>query len=267
MKKLMMILTLFITFCAPIFAETFVVTEVIGQVKYETSNDVWTELKENDKVTSKTKINIAINSMLKLKGEDDKVYTLGYLYKASVDKAIEDFNNRKKQTNRRNANDKLVEVTITPDHIDEIEFGFIKRSGFDSIKELPAGKNVVRLLALSWGHTVIELTWTESSASIAYVEEGSFSANELEWDDDFYKKGITEKKIDKKNVHKILDLIKKIDFYNQPGYVYHTAYSQRDGTSWYIEANIDGKYKSISREEPKETFLKDLGEALYRLAR
>ncbi len=148
--------------------------------------------------------------------------------------------------------------------------------GFSSIKKLPAKKNVIRLCSSSpWGsYAVIEMTWTNSSASIVYTE-GIMSFSWIEDDEDISdvdKINITkktERKIKKQEVEKILDLIKKTDFYAQPRYVFvETKKGERvEAITWYVEVNIDGSYRSLSRWDPHGTFLKQLGDALYDLAK
>lgn len=268
MKKLFAIAFITLLFCSSLFAEDFVVTKIEGKANYQTSDGIWEKLNVGDKITSETVISVKLDSYVYIKNENEKVYCIG-ITTSTVGKRIEFINNHRSSSPKRNTKDEFVEVKITPDHIDKSNFNTLQKFGFDSIKELPAGKNVVRLLAVSWGHEVIELTWTESSASVAHFKESNHHMNEFDWDEDPYTKGITERKIDIKNAQKILNLIKKIDFYNQPGYVYRPAYGIRDGESWYVEANINGVYKSVERvdPDPRETFLKDLGDALYRLAR
>lgn len=264
-KRFIFLLLTFVTFAPSLFAEDFVVTEIVGTVKYETSPDVWTKIEKGDKVTNKTIVYVPAGGLLGLKEDNGKVYDIGYINKGSIGEAIKTYNNKIYRTKN---NDRLVEVAIMPDSIDERELGFLERYGFNSIKELPSGKNVVRLSSSSRGYEIIELTWTKSSANLVFIE-GYISDN---MDGIGYDEGIdinerTERVIDKKDVKNITDIIKKINFYNQSGYTYHTGYSTRDSDSWYVEAYVNGKYKSVYRLDPEETFLNDLGNALYNLVK
>lgn len=259
MKKIFTTVLLALIFCSTIFAKDYVVTKTIGTVKYETSTGVWEILKTGTKVTDKTMVNVFDGALLELKGKNEKVYSMGYMNKVSVGEAIKNIGNKKKSPSRVTANG-LVEVTITPDHIEKIYSHYLRDSGFDSIKKIPEGKNVIRLEATSWGYAIVELTWTESSASIVHFEEGIPYGDAVDWDEGDNE--ISKDEIEIEYVRKILDLIKKTDFYNQSGYVYRPGYSMRDGEVWYIEANINGVYKSVHREMPRETFLKELGETL-----
>lgn len=260
MKKIFTTAFLSLIFCATLFAKDYVVTKTIGTVQYETSTGVWETLKTGTKVTDKTMVNVFDGALLELKGKNDKVYSMGYMNKVSVGEAIKNIGNKKKKSPSRVTDKGLVEVAITPEHIEEIYSHYLRDAGFDPIKKLPAGKNVIRLEATSWGHAIVELAWTESSASIVHFEEGIPYGDVVDWDEGDDEK--SEIEINKNYVEKILNLIKKTDFYNQSGYVYRPGYSMRDGEVWYIEANINGVYKSIHREMPRETFLKELGELL-----
>lgn len=271
MKK---IIIAFITllFCASLFAEDFVVNKVKGTVKYESSKDVWTKLKEGDTVKTETSINVGLSAVLELKAEDGKIFYITGARKGTVEYLLSNASTKPPATQKQT--DTLVEVADMPAYIDERCSETFNAFGFSSIKNLPANKNVVRLCSTSWSHEIIELTWTDSSASIIYVNGDTNPWIETDAKGEIIKKDNTTKEnkriqldVTKQDIQKIVDIIEKNDFYNQPSYTYHTNYSQRDGESWYVEANINGKYKSIDRDMPEKTILKDLGYALYKLVK
>jgi len=120
------------------------------------------------------------------------------------------------------------------------------------IENLPEGENAVRLVSFS--NSIIKLVWTKNSRTIEYTEG-----------DEDGTKIIRKKTLDvsKEEIKELLELMEEKDFYNQPEYL---NISVRDGTEWFVEANIDGKYKAVVRACPELTFLNDIGEKLFKMA-
>lgn len=151
-------------------------------------------------------------------------------------------------------------------YMDESRSEVFSDFGFDSIKVLPKNKNAIRMCSSKWSeYDIIELAWTKSSASVVYLKEADIWEDP---DDQAYKK--KQKEVKNQDVKKILNLIQKTNFYNQQRYIIK---NKKEGersegeTFWYVEANIDGEYKSVSRWNPDGTFLKTLGYALYDLTK
>lgn len=120
------------------------------------------------------------------------------------------------------------------------------------IENLPEGENAVRLVSFS--NSIIKLVWTKNTRTIEYTEG-----------DEDGTKIIRKKTLDvsKEEIKELLELMEEKDFYNQPEYL---NISVRDGTEWFVEANIDGKYKAVVRACPELTFLNDIGEKLFKMA-
>lgn len=263
MKKILTMAFLPLLFCTALFAKDYVVASVRGTVKYETSDGVWEVPKSGDTITGETKVDVGLNSQLEIKDDDGNIHIIGSLKSGAVDELIK----KKSIPKPTQKKAQLIEVAIMPDYIDDLHLEVFNYFGFDSIKDLPAGKNVVRLCSTAWMYEIIELTWTNNSASIVFVKgDDDTWVGEGEEIVETEKQRI-ERKLSKKDVKKIIDIIEKTNFYNQPAYISHPSYSIRDGENWYIEANINGSYKSIEREYPFPDFLKQLGDALYDLAK
>lgn len=120
------------------------------------------------------------------------------------------------------------------------------------IENLPEGENAVRLVSFS--NSIVRLVWTKNRRTIEYTE-GNEDGTKI----------IRKKTLDvsEDDIKELLALMEEKDFYNQPSYLDITV---RDGTEWFVEANIDGKYKSLVRPCPERTFLNDIGEKLFKMA-
>ncbi len=261
MKKIFAIAFITLLFCASLFAEDFVVNKVKGTVKYESSKDVWTKLKEGDTVKTETSINVGLSSILELKAEDGKIFYIKGTRNGTVGSLTADGNKEKHNDDKNKLSVKSDQDPVfnesQADYWDKEYSKIISSLGLKSIKNLQSGKNVIRICTTSYDpyYYAIELTWTDSSASIIFVEKEENKST---------IKKRADRKVDEKEVEKILNIIEKTDFYNQPRYIRQNG---RDGETWYVETNINGIYKSLSRWDPRATFLNDLGNALYRLAR
>lgn len=249
MKKIFTITFIAALFCSSIFAEDYIVTKTIGTVKHKTSDGVWEVLKPGDTITGETVVEMKINSQAIITKENGETYKIKFPSKGSVSNIIADKNDSK-QTTIRN---KIVEEATMPAHIDEMYSETFSKFGFKPIKDLPKNKNAIRLCSVSYSYDIIELTWTKSEASIVF------------YDGDMDKK--SERKINLNEVQKVVSQIEGTDFYNQPAYVYNTGYSTRDGLDYYVEANIEGKYKSVEREWPSPDFMEKISHELYTLAK
>ena len=122
----------------------------------------------------------------------------------------------------------------------------------EPIENLPKDENAVRLVSIS--NSIIRLVWTESSWTIEFTE-GNGNGTKI----------VRKKTLDvsEEAVKELLALLEEKDFYNQPSSL---NVSVRDGTEWFVEANIDGKYKALVRPCPERTFLNDIGEKLFKMA-
>jgi len=125
----------------------------------------------------------------------------------------------------------------------------------EPIKNLPKGKNAVRLISISSSPCyIIKLVWTKHKRTIDFIE-GDVDGTKV-----VRKKSLG---VSKESVNELLALIEEKDFYNQPEYL---NISVRDGEEWFVEVNIDGKYKAVVRPCLEHTFLYDIGRKLLRLA-
>lgn len=126
-----------------------------------------------------------------------------------------------------------------------------------SVKNLPDGVNAVHLISISSELCyIIRLAWTNTKHIIVYTEGGIDGTK------------IIRKKIlsvSEESVKEIEALIEENDFYNQPDTV---NISVRGGETWFLEVNINGKYKAVERviPSPKTDFLKAIGRKLLRTA-
>lgn len=125
----------------------------------------------------------------------------------------------------------------------------------EPIKDLPKGKNAIRLISISsYPCYIIKLVWTNHKQTIEFTEG----------DVEVTKATRTKTlKVSKEDIKELLALMNEKDFYNQPDYV---KVSGRDGETWFVESNIDGRYKVIERWSPEDTFLHEIGRKLLRLA-
>lgn len=124
------------------------------------------------------------------------------------------------------------------------------------VKNLPDGVNAVRLISMSSDpYYIVRLSWTKSMRVIVFTE-GDESGTKI-----VRKKTLA---VSEESVKEFLALLEEKDFYNQPDYVH---VSGRDGVTWFVEVNIDGKYKAVERclMPPKTDFLRDIGRKLLRM--
>ncbi len=258
MKKIFTTILIALLFCTTIYAdelifeENYVVQKVNGIVKYETSEGTWESLKSGDKVSDKTVIETKLGSHAILTGEDGETYEINFMKKGPVGSVLA--SSKKAETNSRQTTSRstIVEEYDMPERFDRIYSETFSKFEFGSIKNLPKNKNAIRLCSTSYSYDIIELTWTKSEASVTY------------YDGDQNKK--SQRKIDRKEVDKIISLIEETDLYNLPSYTYTPNASSRDGMVYYVEANIDGSYKSVRRDWPFPEFVEDICHELYNLA-
>ena len=125
------------------------------------------------------------------------------------------------------------------------------------VVNLPEGENAVRLLSISsYPCYIIKLVWTEESRTLVFTRG----------DEDGTKMVSQETiAVSKDSINEFLALIEEKDFYNQPTYIHNNG---RDGETWLLEVNIDGRYKAVDRWLPMRgtEFLRELGRKLLRMA-
>lgn len=125
------------------------------------------------------------------------------------------------------------------------------------VKNIPDGVNAVRLISISSDPCyIICLVWTKDIRVIVFTE-GDVDGTKI-----VRKKTLA---VSDESVKELLALIEEKDFYNQTDYV---NVSGRDGETWFVEANIDGKYKAVERFmlPHKTDFLRAIGRKLLRMA-
>ena len=88
MKKIIGIILMAGLFCTSIFAQGFTVTKLTGQVTYESAPGVWTKLKNGDKITEKTVIDVGLHSQIDFTGDDGKAYTVKAMKKGTIESLI-----------------------------------------------------------------------------------------------------------------------------------------------------------------------------------
>ncbi len=271
MKKIFTTAFLSLIFCATLFAKDYVVTSVRGTVKYMSSSNNWVNLKVNDKITGETEVQTGLNSLLEIKGENGEIYKITSMRYGTVDSIISAKNNSSSNANKPKQEiniqtHKIIEDPKLEEELaNDMEKSFSKKfkdRGFSSIKNLPANENAVRFCwDSSWiGYEIIELTWTESSATVVYRRKGKTDLEE-ETEIDIR----IERKVTKQDVQKILDIMDKTGFYTEHRYI---GTDTRGADIWYIEANIGGSYRSASSfDPPKGSFVSEIGVALRNLAK
>ncbi len=121
----------------------------------------------------------------------------------------------------------------------------------EPIENLSEDENAMRLISDS--NSIIRLVWKKGSGRIEYIK-GNEAGTKI----------VRRKTLDvsEEDIKELLALMEEKDFYNQPSYIYS---STRDGTEWFVEANINGKYKALVRSNPERTFLNDIGEKLFKM--
>jgi hypothetical protein len=72
-----------------------------------------------------------------------------------------------------------------------------------------------------------------------------------------------EKAINNNQINKLIKIINKNDFFNQPSIINNAGL---DGSRWIIEINIDGNYKVIDRWTPRRGINREIGNYLIRLS-
>lgn len=125
------------------------------------------------------------------------------------------------------------------------------------VKNLPDGVSAVRLISISSNPCyIICLVWTKDIRVIVFTE-GDVDGTKI-----VRKKTLA---VSDESVKELLALIEEKDFYNQPTYVHNNG---RDGETWFVELNINGKYKAVERWLPMQgtEFLKEIGHKLFQMA-
>ena len=74
--------------CVSVFAQGFTVKKLVGKVSYESAPGVWTRLKNGDKISGETVVDVGLHSSLELTGEDGKSYTVKAMKKGAVDSLL-----------------------------------------------------------------------------------------------------------------------------------------------------------------------------------
>ena len=125
----------------------------------------------------------------------------------------------------------------------------------EPIKKLPDGKNAVRLISKGYDSWyVISLTWSKGSRTIDFTKGNGDG-----------KKIIRKKTLDvsDEDVRQLVALITEKDFFSQPTLV---PVSVRGADTWFVEANIDGKYNAVERWDSSNNCLYAIGRRLLHLA-
>lgn len=120
--------------------------------------------------------------------------------------------------------------------------------------------NVIRFTCLRTFHRPfsIKIIWIDNNAILSFSMSdgaGGYDAGKLIIH--------FEKAINNNQINKLIKIINKNDFFNQPSIINNAGL---DGSRWIIEINIDGNYKVIDRWTPRRGINREIGNYLIRLS-
>ena len=84
MKKIISAILFTCVLCIASFSQGFTVKKAVGKASYESAPGVWTKLKNGDKISGETNVDIGLHSQIELVGDDGKTYTVKAMKKGAL---------------------------------------------------------------------------------------------------------------------------------------------------------------------------------------